>query len=399
MYHPLALFLGSRAFRAAAGARLPVAALALGVALLLASLSVMNGFEQAIRERVLGLTAHLVLQPAIPLADWQALTEKALQYPGVEGAAPFVSHSAMLWAGGRSAPALVRGVEPSREGDVSALASYLPPGALTGLSGGEVLLGRSLAKTLGIRKGDALQLLTPGPGRDSPRVTGLRVRALFHSGTELDTGLALVGLEEGSALAGHPGAVHGLRLKLAQPMSAPALARQLQGDLQVAAQDWTLTHSSLFAAVRISRRLVALLLFAVLAIAGFSVVSSLLVTTGRRRGELALLRSLGASRRLLFSSVLVQGAWTGLAGAALGAAGGALLSACLPAAVQLLERMLGLRLLESEVYPLDYLPAVLAWQDLLLAMMLALLVCLPAIVYPAWRASRQAPAEALRQQY
>ena len=395
MRYPLWLFLGTRAFRGGDGARLPVFALALGVALLLASLSVMNGFEQALRERVLGLIPQLILYPNAPRSDWQALAERALQYPEVEAAAPIVSLSGMLWAGGRSKPALVQGVVPSAEASVSSLPDYLPPGALAGLGMGEVILGRGLAAELDVGPGDFLRLLVPGRG--SPRVSRLRVRALFHSGTKLDEGLALLSLAEASALAGHPGAARALRLRLAEPFAAPALAPRLQRDMQMAARDWTLDYGVLFAAVRISRRLVVLLLFSVLAIASFSVVSGLLVTVGRRRGELALLRTIGAPPGLLFGSILVRGAWIGLAGSALGVAGGAVISLCVPKVAVLLERMLGLRLLAAEIYPLDYLPAALSWQDMLLASLLAMLVCLPAALYPAWRAFRLPPAEVLRE--
>ncbi len=395
MRYPLSLFLGTRAFFSG-GVRLPVVALALGIALLLASLSVMNGFEQALKERVLGLVPHLTLHPAAPRPDWRALAERSLQYPGVKSAAPIVSLSGMLWAGGQSASALVQGVEPAWEGEVSLLSDYLPQGVLASLGRGEVILGRGLAAELSVSAGDALRLLVPGRG-SNPQVSRLRVRALFHSGTELDGRLALVSLAEASALAGHPGAAQALRLQLTEPFSAPALAHRLQRDMQVVTRDWTSSYGSLFAAVRISRRLVLLLLFSVLVIASFSVVSSLLVIIGRRRGELALLRSLGLSPGPIFGVVLVQGAWIGLAGITLGAAGGVLVSLCVPKAATLLERILGLRLLESRVYPLDYLPAALAWQDVLLAALLAMLVCLPAALYPAWRASRMPPAEALRE--
>jgi lipoprotein-releasing system permease protein len=383
--------------------RVSSAGLVLGVALLVLVLSVMNGFERELRERILSLVPHVTLQPLDPVSDWHGLVEAVEAHPETVAAAPYVDLQGLLMHRGAVVPALVHGIDPQAEQRISALEHYLTDGTLQALAGEShgVLLSHSLATRLDVAMGETLLLLAPdvnARGQVMPRMQRVRVVGLFATGTEVDNTLALTGLALAAGLRGAPGTVQGVRLQVRDLFAAPRVQREIvQGlGIEIHALDWTRTHGNLYEAIRLSRNLVGVLLFLIIAVAVFNVVSTLFLIVKDKEGDIAILRTLGASPAAIMAVFVVQGTLIGLVGALCGGAIGAGLSLVVTDAVAALESLLGVQFLDAEVYPVSYLPADLQAADVLSVCGVALAMSLVATLYPAWRASRMQPAEVLR---
>jgi lipoprotein-releasing system permease protein len=260
-----------------------------------------------------------------------------------------------------------------------------------------------VARRLGVSAGDNLTLVIPrrGVGRMAPAISSLTVIAVFDSGTEIDQSLALMGLEQASALSDFPGAVSGLRLQVDNLFDAPRIMQGVLRDLPYGyfGSNWTRTHGNLYQAIHMSKRLVGLLLFLIIAIAAFNLVSTLIMVVVDKQGDIAILRTLGASSREIVGIFMVQGGLIGLIGTGIGVALGVLLSLVVTDFVQGLEAILGINFLQSDVYPLSYLPSDLHWPDVAQVAVTALVLSFVASLYPAWRASRVQPADALRYEF
>ncbi len=385
-----------------------VCGLALGVATLIVVLSVMNGFGRVLRTRILSVTSDATimgLQGTIP--DWQALQKQVEHEPGVRVAVPYVEQQGMLTHGQHITGASVRGILPQEDRRATGLAQKLTAGSLTALQPGRyhVILGDALAQALHVRVGESVVLIAPEgvatPTGVMPRMRRFRVTGIFHSGMyEYDRGLALVSLADAARLFGlAPGAVTGLRLSLDDPWQAPRVVRRVAYDLGGAGyyvSDWTENHANFFRSIQSTKSMMFVMLSMIVAVAAFNIVATLVMIVKEKQTDIAILRTFGAGPRNVLVIFAIQGIIIGLAGTLLGAAVGALVSYNLEAIVAGLEQLFHTQFLNPRVYYMSDLPAYVAGFDVLRVCAVAFLLCALATVYPAWRAGRTAPAQALR---
>jgi lipoprotein-releasing system permease protein len=382
---------------------------AIGVAVLIVVLSVMNGFESELRSRILSITSHATLSAfGAGVADWPALRETALRLPGISGAAPFVEGEALLIAdrpGGESRPASVRGIEPEFEAQVSDIAGRLRSGSLAALKPGSfgVLLGAELASQLGVATGDSVVMaIAQGvvtPAGVVPRMRRFTVVGVFYSGMyEIDNGLALIDLSDAQRLFRLGANVSGLRLEMQDPFQAPQVSRDvataLGGGLFV--EDWTRQHANFFRSIELTKRMMFFILLLVVAVAAFNIVSTLVMAVKDKQPDIAILRTLGARPGSVLAIFATQGTVIGLLGTLGGVALGVLLSLNLESLVHGLERVFGVHFMDASVYLMSDLPTRIEPADVALIAVTAFTLCCLSTLYPAWRAARTDPARALR---
>lgn len=381
---------------------LSTAGLIIGVALLVLVMSIMNGFDRELRERILGILPQATVFHRHGIEDPRKLIDKVTRYPQVLAAAPFVQLQGLFAHQKRVAPVNLFGIDPQQEAKLSSLTDYLSDKAFDELeqSGQGVILGKGIADKLQVTVGQTITLVIPRSGavRAAPNIRALTVVAIFDSGTEIDHGLALTGIDLASSMSEFPGKVTGIRLKLADLFQAPELVRQIVNTLPSGyyGSDWTRTQGNLYEAIQMSKNLIEMLLSLIIAIAAFNLVSTLIMVVVDKQGDIAILRTLGASTGEIIGIFMVQGGLIGLIGTGVGVLLGVLLSFGVTDFVQWLEAVLGIRFLESDVYPISYLPSDLQWPDVVKVAMTALVISFFAAFYPAWRASRVQPADALR---
>jgi len=387
-------------------ALMSVCGLTLGVATLIAVLSVMNGFERELRTRILAVTSHATLTGVSgTLADWQALSSRARRQSGVQAAVPYVESVAMLANGNALAGATVRGVLPQEERTATGLAQRVTEGRLEDLTPGGygIILGSALAHEIGAHPGGTVVVIAP-QGTATPtgleaRMRRFRVVGIFSSGMyEFDRGLALTNMDDAARLFRLGDHVTGLRLALTDPLRAPEVAvrvaRSLGGDFYVS--DWTQNHANFFRSIEITKSMMFIILLMLVAVAAFNIVATLVMIVKEKQTDIAILRTLGAAPRNVLATFAVQGVLIGLAGTFLGAGLGTLLADNLERLVGALERLTGVQFIDASVYFLSDLPAYVEGLDVLKVCGVAFVLCALATVYPAWRAARTAPAEALR---
>jgi lipoprotein-releasing system permease protein len=379
---------------------------ALGVAVLIVVLSVVNGFQDEVRNRILGFAAHVqIVGGGRALADWQSLARAAGEHPRVVASAPFVDAPAMLFAGPRARGVLVRGVDPKAEERVAQIGRYMREGSLESLAPGAfgVVLGADLARALAVKVGDELALVAPqgqsATGGAAPRLAELKVVGVFEAGfQDYDTGLALVHLADAQALYGLGSAVSGVRLKLVDPFEARQVARELQARLppQAYVTDWTRNYVTFFRSVEITKRLMFVMLVLIVLVAAVNVVSTLIVMVTGKQADIAILRTMGAAPFAVMRIFMLHGTLLGLIGTAAGVAVGCALALNLDVIVPAVERLLSVKFISKEVYLIGELPSSLRLADVALVAGTAVALSLAATLYPSWRAARSAPAEALR---
>jgi lipoprotein-releasing system permease protein len=382
---------------------------AIGVAVLIVVLSVMNGFETELRSRILSITSHATLAAfGAGAADWPAMRATALGDPRVGAAAPYVEGEALLIADrpqGGSAPASVRGIDPKLEATVSSIAERLRSGSLKVLQPGsyQVLLGSELAAHLGVAAGDSVVMAVAQgsvtPAGVVPRMRRFKVSGLFYSGMyEIDNGLALVSLADAQRVFRLGDRVTGIRLQVRNPYEAPQasrdVARALGGGLWV--EDWTQRQANFFRSIELTKRMMFFILLLVVAVAAFNIVSTLVMAVKDKQPDIAILRTLGARPASVLAIFATQGTVIGLVGTLGGVALGVLLSLNLESLVHGLERVLGTRFMDASVYLMSDLPARVEAGDILLIATTAFVLCCVSTLYPAWRAARTDPARALR---
>jgi lipoprotein-releasing system permease protein len=388
-------------------AMMSVCGLMLGVATLIVVLSVMNGFERELRNRILSVTSHATLMGLDgTLADWQSLQRRVQQQPGVQAVVPYIESQAMLANGAALAGAAVRGVLPAEEGRATGLAQHMVAGALSDLKDGSyaIILGAALAHELNARVGDSVVLIAPQgtatPTGVVPRMRRFHVTGLFRSGMyEFDRGLALTHLADAARLLRMGAGVTGLRLALDDPLRAPATVRRLAlalGGPGYYVSDWTQDHANYFRNIEMTKSMMFVILLMLVAVAAFNIVATLVMIVKEKQTDIAIVRTLGAGPANVLLTFAVQGVLIGLAGTLLGAALGSVLAHNLQALVAGLERLLGTQFLDARVYYMSDLPAYVEGADVLKVCAVAFILCTLATLYPAWRASRTTPAEALR---
>jgi lipoprotein-releasing system permease protein len=382
--------------------------IALGVAALIIVLSVMNGFQKEVRDRMLSAIAHVQLMDAggHALTDWQALAHQAARLePGVRGAAPYTETQSLLAHGEGMRGAIVRGVDPAEEVHITALAAGLgEEGTLQRLTPGSwnIVLGAELARSLGVSVGDQVTVIAPGaqvtPAGALPRLKSFNVVGVFSVGHyEYDSALALANLDDTAKLY-RTGGPTGVQLRLADVQDARAAANRLAQGLgeQVRVQDWTRTNAAWYDAVQIEKTMMFIILTLIVAVAAFNLVSTLVMTVTDKQADIAILRTLGASPRSIMLIFMVQGAASGIAGTVGGVAFGLLVAFNIPSIVPFIEHLLHTTFLPASVYLIDHMPSDPQASDIVPICFWALLFAFAATVYPSWRASRVRPAEALR---
>ena len=377
--------------------------IALGVAALIIVLSVMNGFQKEVRDRMLSVVSHVEIYApqGAPLPDVERTMREARANPDVVGAAPFVAAQALLARGEDMKGALVRGIDPAREGEVTDLAATSGE-VLKRLVPGEfkVVLGIELARNLGVSEGDVITLIAPSgqvtPAGVLPRMKQMTVAGTFDSGHyEYDSALALTSLQDAQRLTR---TAVGLRLKLRDLHQAPQVAADLQAALgaDFVVRDWTGQNRTWFAAVQLEKRMMFIILTLIIAVAAFNLVSTLVMSVTDKAADIAILRTLGASPRSIMGIFMVQGAWVGVIGTFSGVLLGLLVSYHIDVLVPALERLLRTNFLPKDVYLINSMPSDPQLADMVPITLIALLLAFVATLYPSWRASRVNPAEALR---
>ena len=380
--------------------------IALGVAALIIVLSVMNGFQKEVTDRMLSVVAHIELIDAQgnALADWRATADQARKNTAVVAAAPFIAMQSLIARGDEMRGAVVRGILPADEATITPLAAQLKDGVLAQLQPGawNIVLGVELARTLRVRTGDTVTLVAPGgqvtPAGTVPRLKSFNVVGTFEAGHfEYDSGLALIHLDDAAKLYRQDGAT-GVQLKLADLHQARAVAQQLSSQLPpgLLVRDWTRTNRNWFDAVQLEKRLMFIILTLIVAVAAFNLVSTLVMTVTDKRADIAILRTLGASPRSVMGIFVVQGAASGVIGTLSGVAFGLLVAVNIGTLVPALERLLGMAFLPGSVYLISRMPSDPRLSDVMPIALISLALAFVATLYPSWRASRVKPAEALR---
>ncbi|MDN3518455.1 lipoprotein-releasing ABC transporter permease subunit [Aquisalimonas lutea] len=414
MFRPLELFIGLRYTRAKRRNQFvsfislsSILGIALGVTALITVLSVMNGFERDLREKILGMVAHATVEARSGgMDDWRSVVEEARRHPQVQGAAPYVSGQVMITRGGQVSGTMLRGVLPGEEGDVSRVMDHIEGDAAAALQEGEynIILGWALARELGVRRGDRVTVVTPEARATVagivPRLKRFRVVGTFDVGMyEYDRGVALVHMRDAATIMRLGDSVSGVRLQFEELMDAPWLAREVGQSLGAGGyrvSDWTQEHASFFRAVQTEKTVMFVILTLIIAVAAFNIVSTLVMVVNDKRSDIAILRTLGASPATIMGIFMVQGAVIGVVGTVLGVAGGVALALNVETIVPAIESLLGIAFLAPDIYWLSDLPSQLRATDVVHIALVALILSLLATIYPAWRGARTEPAEALR---
>ncbi len=386
-----------------------MAGIALGVAALIVVLSVMNGFQKEVRDRMLSVLPHIELyipgaSPERVLEQWQQFATAAEKNPEVKAGAPFVAAQGMLVRGQALRGVQVRGIDPATEGNVSDLPRQMVSGKLSDLKPGSfgVVLGNELADGMNVKVGDTLLMMAPqgsiSPAGFAPRMRQFTVVGVFSSGHyEYDSSLAFVDNEDAARVFRESGTA-GVRLRIADMQKAPEVAAELRNVLPpyVMASDWSRNNRTWFAAVQTEKRMMFLILALIVAVAAFNLLSSLVMAVKDKQSDIAILRTLGAGPGEVARIFLVQGALIGVIGTLLGVAGGMIIAYNVDVIVPFIERMLGVHFLPREIYFISALPSDPQVGDIVTIGVTSLVLSLLATLYPSWRASRLQPAQVLR---
>lgn len=383
--------------------------IALGVAALIIVLSVMNGFQTQVRDRMLSVLPHIELtihgaDHQTVLSHWQEVADKAQENNNVLGAAPFVAAQAMLVRGDQLNGVQVRGIDPALESEVSELAEQMIFNGVDALEdkGFGIILGNQLARALGVTVGDSLMLMAPqgsiSPAGFAPRMRQFTVVGLYSSGHyEYDATLAFVHYQDAARVFRDSGS-SGVRLRIKDMQKAPQVAYELAEQLPptIRVNDWTQNNKTWFAAVQTEKRMMFLILTLIVAVAAFNLLSSLVMAVKDKRSDIAILRSLGATPNEVARIFLVQGAIIGVLGTFIGVSLGALVAYNIDVIVPFLERLTGQEFLPQQIYFISQMPSNPQVSDMVIIAITSLVLSLLATIYPSWRASRLQPAEVLR---
>ncbi|TDV67816.1 lipoprotein-releasing ABC transporter permease subunit [Pseudomonas sp. LP_7_YM] len=414
MFRPLFVFIGTRYTRAKRRNHFvsfisltSMIGLALGVVVMIVVLSVMNGFDHEMRTRVLGMVPHATIESGEPISDWRSLASRVKKNPQVEAIAPFTQMQGLLTNNGNVQKILLNAIDPVEERKVSIIDGFMKQGRLDDLvtGGFGVVIGDKAATKLGVGIGDKVTFVSPEvtvtPAGMFPRMKRFTVVGIFHVGAgELDGYLGVTNLQDLARLhRWKPDQVQGLRLKFTDLFKAPRTAydiAQSLGEHQYYSRDWTRTHGNLYQAIGMEKSIIGLLLLLIVAVAAFNIISTLVMVVNDKRGDIAILRTLGVTPGQIMAIFMVQGTVIGVVGTLIGAGVGILAALNVSSAISALEGLIGHKFLNADVYFIDYLPSQLMAEDVLLVCGAALALSFLATLYPAWRAARTQPAEALR---
>jgi lipoprotein-releasing system permease protein len=412
MFRPLEVFIGLRYTRAKRRnhfisfiSLVSILGIAVGVTALITVISVMNGFDKELKDRILGMVSHAqITGVGETVRDWHTAISRAKENPHVEGAAPYVEREAML-QGRHNAGALIRGVVPDLEPEVSEIDKRMIAGKLSDLAPGSfgIVLGKELAQSLGaLDIGDHVTVFAPEfsatPIGTLPRIKRFTVVGIFEAGMqEYDSGLAVVAMQDAETLYRLDGPT-GIRLKLDDMFQAFAVGRALSDELgqMYRITDWMQGHSNFFKAVAMEKKVMFLILSLIVAVAAFNLVSTLVMLVTDKQSDIAILRTLGQSPRSVMGTFMVQGILVGALGIAMGVFFGVVLALNVEGIVKWIEHTFHVTFLSPDVYYISELPSDLHWSDVGWITATAFVFCVFATLYPAWRAARTEPAAALR---
>lgn len=413
MYQPLTLFVGLRYLRAKRRNHFisfislaSMAGIAIGIMVLITVISVMNGFERELRERILGMISHASIhghQDSFP--DWPRLVKEIQTHPQVLGAAPFIERETLLRGEDRIGGAMIRGIDPELEPQIGQILDIMRAGRLDDLVPGQwqVILGVDLARRLGVSPGDTVTIYAPEirvtPAGVVPQVRRFVVSGLFESGMhDFDSALALIHLEDAQRLFRTGSNISGVRLKFDDMLRAPWIARELSMELPgfFFVRDWTQQHVNLFRAVQTQRTMMFIILSLIIAVAAFNIISTLVMVVTDKQADIAILKTMGLTPRGVMAVFMVQGSFIGVIGTLTGVALGILLALNVESLVAQLEALLNVEFIPAEVYNIGDLPSELRAYDVFRFAGLALVLSLLSTLYPSWRAARTEPVEALR---
>ncbi|MGI0116581.1 lipoprotein-releasing ABC transporter permease subunit [Zooshikella sp. RANM57] len=412
MFKPLPLFIGLRYTAAkrrnhfiSFTSLISLVGLVLGVMVLIIVLSVMNGFDRELKQRILGMVPHAKITKVYgTITDWESLIKQMERSPRVISAAPFNNTQGMLTSNGRVQPVAIYGVAPEFERRVSIVNEHMRAGKLADLKPGhfDIVLGDIVARRLGAQVGDKVTLVLPdasvNPAGVFPRMKRFNVVGIFEVGAELDSSLSIIHYQDAAKLLRIKDGVQGIRLKMVDLFTAREDIGKLANTLheRYYYSDWTRTHGSLFQAIQMEKTMIGLLLTLIVAVAAFNIVSTLVMVVTDKQSDIAILRTFGASTKTIMGIFIVQGSVIGVSGTLLGVILGVLVGANVPEIVDWIEKTFEIQFLSGDVYFIDYLPSQLQWGDVGIITAAALSLSFLATLYPAYRASRTQPAEALR---
>ena len=413
MFHPLPIYVGLRYVRARSTRFFvsfitwaSLVGVCVGVAALIVILSVMNGFEGELRDRLLSLSApvRVTATRAAEPTEWPQIAQIARGLPGVKDAAPYAEIQALAVRQPEMLPVLLRGIDPGSPAASGELAHAITQGRLEDLTRGEgrVIVGEVIAERLGLSPGDALTVLVPtvdADGTPTPKLRELRVAGVFEAGLQdHDATLIFGNLADVRALGPAGTVSEGLRVQLQDVLAAPAVAAQLRARLPATLEvsDWTRDNANYFRAIRIEKTMMSLILLLIVAVAAFNIVAMLVMVVTDKRTDIAIMRTFGAAPRRVMGIFITQGLVIGWLGVALGTALGLLLAFHVDTIVPFLERTFRFQIMDSDVYYITTIPSEVHWSNIAAIALAALLLTALATVYPAIRAARTAPAEALR---
>jgi lipoprotein-releasing system permease protein len=420
MFHPVPVYVGlryvvsrHRGFFVSFTSWISMLGICVGVAALITIISVMNGLGNEVRGRLLSLTSHATISAAPErMRDWQTLAERIRKQPDVEGVAPFLDLQGMLGRGEDLRAAMLRGIEPQLEPQVSQIGGHMNVGRLEDLQPGErhIVLGAGLAYALDARVGDEVTVLVPvssgtaGEGAIAgidltPRVQTFTVSGVFEVGAqEHDNVLAFVSLKDAAAIVGNGGVPGGLRLKFTDIFAAPDRVREIAAMLGPGLQtsDWSIENASYFRAIRIEKTMMTLILMLIVAVAAFNIVAALVMVVNEKRTDIAILRTVGITPRAIVGVFMTQGMIIGWFGALLGLALGLTLALNVGTIVPFLEGLTGMHVFDPTVFVISQVPSDVEWPQVVGITVTALILTVLATIYPALRGAATEPAEALR---
>jgi lipoprotein-releasing system permease protein len=413
MFKPLSLFIGFRYTKAKRRNHFisfitlsSFLGIAIGVWALITVLSVMNGFQAEIRERILGMASHATISGVRGgLRDWQSIDQFIEAQPHVEGSAPYILKEGMLTNGSNVQGIQIRAIEPEEEKSVSDVSTKIIQGSYEALNETPygIILGKYLARSIGANLKSRVTLVTPStnitPAGIMPRLKRFTVVGIFEVGhNQYDSAMALIHIRDAQKLFKMKGEVTGIRLKLDDLYKAPQISREIEAKISGYHQviDWTQHHANLFRAIKIEKTMMLIILSLIIAVAAFNIVSTLVIVVNDKQADIAILRTLGASPAMVMRIFISQGMVIGIVGTLLGTISGVLTAQNIETIVPALESVLGIKFLAPDIYLISELPSEMKWPDVITTAVIAFSLTVLATIYPAWRASRVQPAEALR---
>jgi len=413
MYHPISLFIGLRYIRSkrrngyvSLFSLFSIITMALGVMLLIVILSVMNGFEKEVRERILNMIAHITVSGYDgKVQDWNKIIDVAKEHPQVVGTAPFISKEGMLIYKSRVHGAMFRGIDPAWEPTVSKVGAFMKQGKLEDLKPGEfgIVLGQDLANRLGVDIGEKITMVTPSanvtPAGVMPRLKRFTVVGIFKVGFyEYDSGIGLIHLEDAGRVFRMNDDVSGVQIQVENLFEVGQVKEELKNKFSYDywVRDWSYYHANWFSAVKMEKRMMFSILFIIIIVVAINIISSMITVVNDKRSDIAILRTFGASTRTIMRVFLIQGSVIGIVGTFIGTALGVLLSLNLESLYTSLEKLIGHEIIDSSVYLISSLPSDVQSDQVITICLSTLVTSIVATIIPAITASRIQPAEALR---